>query len=95
MVSIFHEELESGIGQVHKVGGHAAEDEKQIQTLSMCINHTGSVHMYLLSFINFSLLQLSSSEKGEGGGLLERGDLIEDLQYLHDFFPLKLECSSA
>ena len=45
MVSIFHEELESGIGEVHKVGGHAAEDEKQIQTLSMYINHTGSVHM--------------------------------------------------
>ena len=34
----------SGKAQVQEVGGHAAEDQKRIQTSSWLLNHPGSVH---------------------------------------------------
>ena len=36
--------MQSEKAQVQEVGGHAADNQKQIQTSSWCINHTGSVH---------------------------------------------------
>ena len=36
---------ESGEAQENKVGGHAAEDQKQIRTVSTRINDIRSVHM--------------------------------------------------
>ena len=37
--------MQIGKAQALEAGGHAAQDQKQIQTLSKRINHTGSVHM--------------------------------------------------
>lgn len=36
--------MESGKAKVQEVGGHAADDQKKIQTSSWCINRPGSVH---------------------------------------------------
>ena len=66
MVWILHKELEyiffSGKAQIQELGGHAAEDQKQILTSSWWINHPGSVHMkfyshdWLIQSINKLLL---------------------------------------
>ena len=46
MVSVLHKELEYKVERLKykKVGGHAAEDQKQILTFSWWIIHPGSVH---------------------------------------------------
>ena len=46
MVSVLHKELEYKVEKLKykKVGGHAAEDQKQIWTSSWWINHPGLVH---------------------------------------------------
>ena len=46
MVSVLHKELEYKVEKLKykKVGGHAAEDQKQILNSSWWINHPGSVH---------------------------------------------------
>ena len=51
MVSVLHKELEYKVEKLKykKVGGHAAEDQKQIRTSSWWINHPGSVHMKFYS----------------------------------------------
>ena len=36
--------MQSGKAQVQEVLGHAAQEQKQIQTSSLWINHPGSVH---------------------------------------------------
>ena len=52
MVSVLHKELEYKVEKLKykKVGGHAAEDQKQIRTSSWRINHPGSVHMKFYSY---------------------------------------------
>ena len=46
MVSVLHKELEYKVEKLEykKVGGDAAEDQKQIRTSSWWINHPRSVH---------------------------------------------------
>ena len=46
MVSVLHKDLEYKVDKLkyEKVGGHAAEDQKQIWPFSWQINYTGSVH---------------------------------------------------
>ena len=46
MVSVLHKELEYKVEKLKykKVGGHAAEDQKQIRTSSWWLSHPGSVH---------------------------------------------------
>ena len=46
MLSVLRKELECKVQKLkhEKVGGHAAEDQEQIQTSSWWINHPGSVH---------------------------------------------------
>ena len=46
IISVLYKEPECKVekAQVKAVGGHAAEDEKQIRTFSWWINHPGSVH---------------------------------------------------
>ena len=72
-----------------KVGGQAAEDQKQIRTSSWWINHPGSVHTVLqLSLIDTVLFISEEWEKGgggmgvkrDGGLFLREGALIEDLR---------------
>ena len=89
MVTILKRELEHKVEKVqsaYEVWGHMAEDQKQYE-FPAWINHNWSVHVNCLWRIrmegggeggvnNFSL----TSEKG-GGGLLERGRLIEYLRY--------------
>ena len=41
--------VSSGKAQVQEAGGHAAEDQTQIQTTSWCINHPGSGQMKFAS----------------------------------------------
>ena len=52
MVSVLHKELEYKVEKLKykKVGGHAAEDQKQIRTFSWWINHLGSVHAKFYSY---------------------------------------------
>ena len=64
ILSVLHKELESKVEKLKhkKVGGHAAEDQKQIQTSSWWINHPGSVHMKFYSSDSLTII------KGEGRG---------------------------
>ena len=41
--------MQSGKAQEQEVGGHAAEDRKQIWTSSWWISHPGSVHIKFYS----------------------------------------------
>ena len=42
--------MQSGKAQVQEVGGHAAEDQKQIETSNMWINQPGSVQRKFYSY---------------------------------------------
>ena len=76
--------MQSGYAQIEEVGGHAAEDQKQIRTPNKWINHLGSVQDKDLQsrLINtaFHLLVRSNKRGGESGDLLEGGSLTEDFQ---------------
>ena len=84
--------MQIGKAQVLEAGGHAAQDQNQIQTLSKWINHTGPVHKkcyshnYLIESI-IILLSFYCDKRGRGGGLIifinkliipVKGSLIED-----------------
>ena len=46
MASVLHKDLQYKVDKLKykKIGGHAAEDQKQIRTSSWQINYPGSVH---------------------------------------------------
>ena len=76
MVSVLHKGLEYKVDKLkyEKVGGHAAEDQKQIWPFSWQINYPGSVHKVKQSWlINtvYHLLVKNNIREGEGG-LIER-----------------------
>ena len=70
---------------VQEVGGHAAEDQKEIRTSSSGINHLGSVHtkFYSRNWSIQSICYLWKRGLIRGRGLIwgGGGDLIEDLRY--------------
>ena len=72
--------MQSGTVQVQEFGGHAVEDQKQMRTSNMWINHRGSVQMKFynyswLIYMVYHLLVKNNKIEGRegGGGLKERG----------------------
>ena len=93
MVSVLHKELEYKVEKLkyEKVGGYAAENQKQTWISSRWKNHPGSIHKTFyrhdwlinhLSHIVYHLLE--ENNKGEGA-LKREGKLI-------NFVPLKRGC---
>ena len=91
--------MQSGKAQVKEVGGHEAQDKKQIPTSNWWISHPGSVHtmfysrdsLYSPSFIS-EKLYIRGMEGGlinllpvKRGDILETGALIEGSWYIFSF----------
>ena len=79
MVPVLHEKQECKVEKLKykNDGGHAAEDETQIQTSSAWINHPGSVHTNFCGqdWLIQSIIYKRRKIRGRGGegGLKERG----------------------
>ena len=73
MVSVLLKELECKVEKLKnkKVGGHAAEDQNQIETSSWQINHPGSVlQSWLINTVSHLLVK---NNQRRGGGLIWEG----------------------